>query len=221
MQMTPLATAPTSALTLDTTVDRPSTRIRPRSVGAGHRGLLRLILAAAMVVVAVTAAIALRGLGGTLPGASVHTSQNGWPAITSGTDPRLAPFPWVTGRVLEGDVFTVFAYLAERFDAEVEPIDVGSSWGWAHRPVRGGSDLSNHASGTAIDFNATLHPLGVADTFTPAQVASIHAILDAVSPAVRWGGDYEDRKDDMHFEIAADPETVAAVAARLTADPAA
>ena len=150
------------------------------------------------------------------PSASVQTSQNGWPEITSGHDPRLQPFPWVTGSVLAGDVHKVLEHVAERFDREVEPIDVASSWGWAHRPVRGGSALSNHASGTAVDFNATRHPLGATGTFTGEQVAVIRSILEDVAPAVTWGGDFEGRKDEMHFEISAEPDVVAAVAARLT-----
>jgi hypothetical protein len=143
-------------------------------------------------------------------------SQNGWPAITSSGDARLAVFPWVTGRVLAGDVSTVFGYLARRFHYEVEPIDVASSWGWAYRPISGSDDLSNHSSGTAIDLNAPRHPLGASGTFSPAQVAVINAIVAALSPAVRWGGDYTGRKDEMHFEINTSPAVVAQVAARIS-----
>ncbi|MBF0722959.1 M15 family metallopeptidase [Sanguibacter inulinus] len=144
------------------------------------------------------------------------TSQNGWQAVTSGSDPRLASFPWVTGKVLAGPVFTVLEHVARRFDAEVEGITVSTSWGWAYRVISGNDDLSNHASGTAIDLNAPRHPLGASGTFTAGQVASIRSILAATSPAVRWGGDYSGRKDEMHFEINTDAATVAAVAARLT-----
>ena len=142
-------------------------------------------------------------------------SQNGWPGVGSGTDARLAPFPWVTGRVLSGPVFTVLEHVARRFDAEVEAVTVSHSWGWAYRVIEGSTDLSNHASGTAIDLNAPRHPLGASGTFTGAQVAAIRRILADVSPAVRWGGDYSGRKDEMHFEITTGAATVAAVAARL------
>lgn len=168
----------------------------------------------AVTVVGVVVAVLLAGAH--LRGDGAGTSQNGWPEVVSGHDPRLTSIPWVTGTVLSGDVATVLTHVAERFDAEVEPIDVASSWGWAHRPVRAGTDLSNHASGTAIDLNATAHPIGVSGTFTDEQVAAVRAILADVAPAVRWGGDYDDRPDEMHFEIVADPAAVAAVAARLT-----
>lgn len=142
-------------------------------------------------------------------------SQNGWPAIASGTDPRLSLTPWVTGRILAGSVCTVLSHVARRFHAEVESITVASSWGWAYRPIAGSADISNHASGTAIDLNAPRHPLGASGTFTAAQVAAIRAILREVSPAVRWGGDYSGRKDEMHFEINTTRANVDRVAARL------
>lgn len=156
-------------------------------------------------------------VGCSTTGGAPTVSENGWPVITDGHDARLVDFPWVTGRVLDGDVATVLGYVAERFDAEVEPIDVDCSWGWAHRPVRGAAFvLSNHASGTAIDLNAPDHPLGVAGTFTPDQVQALRAILEAVAPAVAWGGDFDRRPDEMHLEVVGDAETVAAVAARIS-----
>lgn len=143
------------------------------------------------------------------------TSQNGWAAVSDSSDVRLVSFPWVTGQVLDGDVTTVLAYFAGRFDAEVETIDVASSWGWAHRPVRGHDDtLSNHASGTAIDLNATIHPLGSTGTFSDEQIARLRDLLDELAPVLAWGGDFE-RPDEMHFEIVGTPEQVAEVAARV------
>lgn len=196
MTTPPLTSAPT-----------PSSRPAPPGRPAVRAGVLAAI-ALGVVVAVLLAGARLRGDG-------AGTSQNGWPAITSARDPRLVTVPWVTGPVLSGDVAAVLTHVAERFDAEVEPVDAASSWGWAHRPVRGGEDVSNHASGTAVDLNAPEHPLGASGTFTEEQVAAIRAILADVAPAVRWGGDYAGRPDEMHFEIDAGPAAVAAVAARL------
>ena len=142
-------------------------------------------------------------------------SQNGWEPISDGSDPRLVPFPWVTGRVRDGDVYTVLSHFADRFHAEIEPIDLDSSWGWDYRPIRGEDDiLSNHASGTAIDFNAPEHPLGSTGTFIDEQITRLRELLDELAPVLVWGGDFE-RPDEMHFEVVGTPEEVAEVAARV------
>jgi len=144
----------------------------------------------------------------------VATSQNGWRVHTTSTP--LKPLPWITGRVRRGAVFTVFDHLCRRFDAEVEPIIVGHSWGWAYRPVRGqATGYSNHASATAVDLNAPAHPLGARGTFTPSQAATIRAILTDFDGVIRWGGDYVNRPDEMHFEVNANRAAVRAVARKL------
>jgi hypothetical protein len=84
-------------------------------------------------------------------------------------------------------------------------------WGGSYCPrlVRGSTrTLSNHAVGTALDLNPQWNPLG-----GPAS-AGTGTVLPLV-PVFRefgflWGGDYQRRKDPMHFEIArlvkAEPE---------------
>lgn len=130
----------------------------------------------------------------------VPTSQNGWAVHPD--QKNLAILSWVTGRVVPGDVHKIFDYICTRFHNEVEPIVRKESWGWAYRPVRGKTTgFSNHASGTAIDLNAPKHPIGVRNTFTPAQKKKIKDIVASTKGAVRWGGDYVNRPDEMHFEI--------------------
>ena len=133
-------------------------------------------------------------------------SQNGWRA----NDPsviasRLIPGTSRSVRVRIGAPGTLLLEVAAAFDRLVEPLDEGQldDWGYAERPIRGGEELSNHASGTAIDLNALRHGLGTDPlaSFTPAQVDTIHRILAATGGVVRWGGDYVGRKDPMHFEI--------------------
>lgn len=91
--------------------------------------------------------------------------------------------------------------------ANVESISKGhqrDDWGYAERPIRGGTTLSNHASGTALDFNATQHPLGVHGTWTRRQKRKVNRFLRSINGAVRWGENYSGRVDGMHFEINAD-----------------
>lgn len=141
-------------------------------------------------------------------------SQNGWRVLDL---PPRATTPYVTGRVRPGDVDTILTWLGEQFNARVEHIRKDWSWGWAPRPVRGSAVIwSNHASGTANDFNAPAHPLGKRGTFTPKQVKAIRAILDELVGVVVWGGDWG-RPDEMHFEISGTAAQVALVAADIRA----
>lgn len=139
------------------------------------------------------------------------TSQNGWPVYTSGSHPDLVAIPRIIGRVRRGDVATVFTHFVERFDREVEDVDAGADdWGYAYRAIRGKTaGYSNHASATAIDLNATRHPLGKVNTFNASQRAAIRKILNDFQGVIRWGGDYSGRKDEMHFEINVSPARLA------------
>jgi hypothetical protein len=87
----------------------------------------------------------------------------------------------------------------------VQDIDGGpvDDWGYAERPIRGSATISNHASGTAIDLNATRWALGSSPSvnLNGAQIDTVRRIVGATGGVVRWGGDYTGRKDPMHFEI--------------------
>jgi hypothetical protein len=149
--------------------------------------------------------------------APAHKSQNGWSVVEKGgTESYQVPGSKVKLRVRKGDVATVLLDVASWFDRNVEDIDAGADdWGWAVRPIEGSSTYSNHASGTAIDLNATRHPMGVATAknLTKAQIADVHARLkDRWKNVVRWGGDYTGRPDAMHFEINKDAAAVKGVA---------
>lgn len=149
-------------------------------------------------------------------------SQNGWAVMDTASSPpglNKSPFPGtnivpVPG-VRNGDVATVLHYVGSQFDKRVEKLVNPGCWGYAYRPIRGQtSGFSNHASATAIDLNAPKHPLGKANTFTPAQIKVIRQILSECEGVVRWGGVYA-RPDDMHFEINAGAVAVKRVADKL------
>ncbi|MFF0144637.1 peptidoglycan hydrolase-like protein with peptidoglycan-binding domain [Amycolatopsis sulphurea] len=142
-------------------------------------------------------------------------SQNGWP-VDPARRSRTVPGTNVRVVVADGPAGDVLVWVLAQFDRRVEDLDAGADdWGYANRPIRGSTITSNHASATAVDANATRHPLGKRGTFTAGQVAEIHRILSEVDNVVRWGGDYTGRRDEMHFEINASYARVAAVAARL------
>lgn len=163
-----------------------------------------------------TVKAALDQQGPVLTASDGPKSQNGWP-VNPPRGKRIVPGTTTGLVVADGPAGDVLIHVASQIHQRVEDIDDGQldDWGWADRPIRGSNQTSNHASATAIDLNATQHGLGAAGTFTPAQVDEIHRILGEVDDVVRWGGDYSGRKDEMHFEINASYEEVAAVAERL------
>ena len=151
-------------------------------------------------------------------------SQNGWVVLNAGQTRQ-----WVipdTGRWLrlaQGPAGFVLAHLALWFHMRIEPLDPApwDDWGWAVRPIRGSSSvMSNHASGTAMDLNATKHPLGVRNSFTLDQAREIRARLAGrYDGCIRWGGDYETRADEMHFEVNVGPARILALADALDDSP--
>lgn len=152
----------------------------------------------------------------------MSVSQNGWLTYTEGTHKDLVVIPKILGRVRKGDVAWIFTDLVERFDRSVEDVDQGrDDWGFAPRPVTGGSEPSNHASGTAIDINAIQHGLGLEGTFSAKQVKAIEALIKHYKGAIRWGGSEEySRKDEMHFEINVTPARLAQIVKELKSSPA-
>ena len=150
-------------------------------------------------------------------------SQNGYPA----NDRRLVTGYQIGGKakvmLRRGSTGTLLKHFADWFDASIRDIDPGipDDWGYAERPIRGGVELSNHASGTALDVDATKWPLGVQPEayLIPAEIKAVRRQLTVYEGCIRWGGDYIGRKDPMHFEIDRDEATCDRVLAKLTAGP--
>jgi len=147
------------------------------------------------------------------------TSYNNWPASKDQAEIGIKSYP-VPGTTIKlrcaEKVAPLLVGFAAEFHTLIEPIDAGGldDWGYCFRMVRGATDkLSNHSSGTAIDLNAIQHPLGKVGTFDAAKVPMIRAL--AKKYGLTWGGDYKNRKDEMHFEITLSPEKVTALITKL------
>lgn len=136
------------------------------------------------------------------------TSQNGWPALGR-TSSQL--HKWIvpgTDRYFmlrNGSAGFLLCHLILWYHEVVQKLNekgsVWDEWAFAYRPIRGSeTGLSNHSSGTAIDLNATKYPLGTR-RMAAWRRAKIRARLTMYLGAIRWGGDYEGRKDEMHFEL--------------------
>ena len=146
-------------------------------------------------------------------------SANGWTASKVRAEIGIESFA-IPGTSTKLACAKAVAPLLVGFTAEfhklIEPIDDGNldDWGYCFRQIRGDAvNLSNHSSGTAIDLNATKHPLGKVGTFPIEKVPMIRAL--AKKYGLIWGGDYRNRKDEMHFEIALTPAKAAALIEKL------
>lgn len=147
-------------------------------------------------------------------------SQNGWPVASSAD---IHYYQLVGGKVglRKGAVATVLVALAgdlQKLERAVWP----GIWGWYVRPIRGQSTgYSNHASGTAMDWNAPTHPRQSGSRYlgwSSSQVVAIHHLLTGkYAGVIRWGADYRTTPyDPMHFEINASPAAVARLAGELS-----
>ena len=140
------------------------------------------------------------------------TSYNGWEASKEPAHIKIKSYA-IPGTSLKircaEDVAPLIVGFCKEFNELIEPLDGGQldDWGYCFRMVRGTTNkLSNHASGTAIDLNATKHPLGKIGTFPAEKVPMIRAL--ARKYGLFWGGDYQVRKDEQHFEINVSPKKV-------------
>ena len=67
---------------------------------------------------------------------------------------------------------------------------------YANRVQRGGSKASTHAWGIAIDLEPEKYPLGSDKRFPQAVIDVFHKF------GFFYGGDFEHRKDPMHWQLA-------------------
>lgn len=141
-------------------------------------------------------------------------SQNGWPASDNPAAINIitvaVPLKNGTKRMqVAAGIAPAMIEMLKWWDENVEPVTELGSYNFREiRGYEGKSIISNHGSGTAIDINASKHPLGVRGT-VPALIAA-RLVAKATSLGLRWGGTYKSRADDMHFE--AFSPTLAAVA---------
>ena len=147
-------------------------------------------------------------------------SHNGWPASKDAAEIHIISVPIEGTKVKVRCAIAVAPLIAgfcKEFHELIEPIDEGAldDWGYAFRMIRGSADkLSNHSSGTAIDLNATQHPLGKIGTFPAEKVPMIKALSKKYG--LIWGGSENwKRRDEMHWEIGLSEAKVAALIGSL------
>lgn len=145
-------------------------------------------------------------------------SQNGWIASNNKDEIGVKNFdiPGTTRHFsCASAVAPVLIGFAADFHKQIEPIDVGTydDWGYNFAVIPGSDKYANHASGTAIDIDATLHPWHKKGTFSPVKAVKLRLLVKKYG--LRWGGDYVHSTDEMHFEINETPEQVKARVAKM------
>ena len=136
-------------------------------------------------------------------------SDNGWPASKDPAEIGIKSY-LIKGTDIKircaKKAGPLLAAFAAEFHEKIEPIDKGplDDWAYCFRNVRGRDRLSNHSSGTAIDLNATKHPLGAENTFTPEKTLLVLEL--AAKYGLKSGITYKQRKDPMHFEVCLTPK---------------
>lgn len=89
----------------------------------------------------------------------------------------------------------------------------GECWGFANRAIRGTNRPSNHSWGLAVDFNAPANPMSAQlITDMPRSMVDLWK-----AKQFRWGGDYNGRKDAMHYEFMGTPDDARRMAAEVAA----
>jgi hypothetical protein len=143
-------------------------------------------------------------------------SSNGWPASPIQSEIGIGIFTVVAGikpvRVrCAAAVAPLLVGALKEWHKRVEKLEPGETQGYTFRDVRGGSGLSNHASGTAVDVWPSRHPQGDRDGNLTKEQRS--AILDICKKyGLRSGGTYKTAKTDwMHIEIDITPAKAVAL----------
>lgn len=152
-------------------------------------------------------------------------SQNGYLGVADYGDPQLVSNPTIPGtkiRVLgglrKGPVAEILLHTLARVHREVRPFRSQEQgfWGYNYRAIRGATELSNHASGTAADFLAADLPIGIDITrlMTRVEITALRRIAADLDGLVRFGAFYTGRPDVMHIEVVAPERALAAYLAR-------
>jgi len=152
------------------------------------------------------------------------TSYNGWPAnsdpnaigIESGFSVDGMKFP---GGVKGGDVATVYRHLIPDL-AKIDPpnskeYNIEGFWGYSYKAnTNNPSQLSCHASGTAIDWRAVAHPNVSGSSYlgwSQDQINKVKSLLSGkYQNLVKWLP-----YDSMHFEIGGSSLAISSLAQSL------
>ena len=111
------------------------------------------------------------------------------------------------------EVAPIIEWLVNQTVVQGYGLHEGECWGFANRAIRGTDRPSNHSWGLAVDLNAPANPMGSSlVTDMPGSMVELWK-----ARMFRWGGDYNGRKDAMHYEFMGTPDDAARIASELGA----
>ncbi len=140
--------------------------------------------------------------GSNLPSRLIESpSQRGWgpPGVSSSNLERIdAPWKrWGAGYwVVHREAAPLYRQLIRDLKAAGAP-HLSSSGGYVKRFISGTTRWSNHSWGLAIDIDAEHNPYSY--RFVTDLPSSAGRIANHLG--MRWGGNYRNKKDTMHFEV--------------------
>lgn len=148
-------------------------------------------------------------------------SENGWSVITDAKGTKWWKISHTQLQLRPGPAGFLLCHFATWFDAKIEQLSTdGDDFGWSLRRI-GGTDIwSNHASATAEDLNASEHPQGQIGTFSDGQVTRMRNKVESTYESkIKWGGDFHEVPDEMHWEIQGTFDEVKILVAKLRDTP--
>ena len=109
-------------------------------------------------------------------------------------------------KICAESILTILEEIQEHYNNDYDALtaagvtDFGGAWNV--RTMRGGSSLSMHAYGLAIDLNADLNPLGKKPGWKKGSFTEDHPVVKIFRKHKWvWGGPWT-RPDGMHFQAA-------------------
>ncbi|MEI8389201.1 MAG: M15 family metallopeptidase [bacterium] len=109
----------------------------------------------------------------------------------------------LTVKCKSGAKFNVNEKVAPQFQGFINELEAmgykikpGSSGGFNFRKINGSNNYSQHAYGNAIDINTAENAIGKNGDLPP-NIGEI-----AAKYGISWGGNFKNKKDPMHFEVA-------------------
>lgn len=134
---------------------------------------------------------------------TVATTRNGFTVLAAG-DSRLGSFE-LAGRpfVVADFALPAFRWWATFLHAVEPATEAGWEGGHAYRKVAGTDVWSEHAAGTAVDWNASQHPRGASKYagWNSDQVRFLRwGLATPLGKMIEWGADWTS-PDPMHFEL--------------------